>query len=901
MDDNTGTKNNDIEDDMFDFIDEDESHKTDTNEKTEHKHENNVEINAPHIKEDVHLDNHNHIETHTQSNNAVINTIEDTKFTNTAADSSPNGHTNDNVKTDKASELNGLEFIEEQRLPIQNEAKVKEETNTDLQHKNEHDDIIKRTDGKIELGLISQNTPADNKHSLIEESKSEIVGDRVYKKTSEGLEDQGDTNNIDDISENKNNALEEGNSEKLGSQNVNEDVLGDLEFDEVDEDKDENESIKEDNFVEKDIKFSQKDDISNQTEYNNSNHKGSSIDYKHDENNDIHNVKLEEDKKQDIDMDNVKKNPTEDDVFDFIDEDEEKAPPQGHHEQKDNDKIPDVNPHEEIQKDSSNNELGDHPELAKKDNNFDDQNLEFDEEREQDNEQDSPPRDNNKSLAFTSSPEDSPKHSIRKDPEPEKITGQAEALEDDQFDFIDEDDNTEVVSASNTVTQPHYSDSKETGKDEKLSTENITSNNDANHKVETAKINTVEDDEVFEFVDEEEPDSGDIENKMVEKPAIPSNNEDSDKVNKNIDEEDDFFDFVDEEIDCTSTNNKAKEPTEIHRVSKNLDLIKSLTSEYKEKYIDTKLYEDQTSADEEIKVGVEFITDFHLDVEKNNTSISSFIENLNNFNSIPEVGIKTLGVEDILSLARVQNQNISTSSLSYNRFSNLLSEVPKTTIQNLYFKLIDIKNIYLSSIHPSSYNQKQGIELESSNPNEEAQGGITDRDKKDTGSNYSASPEKAASGLVDNRVGVSAAIGRSSSKAIPVEKPTAGAAHDDEDFDFRDDNVDDKDYNRTASTQIQIDSDLYSIVLGGNSIQQTQSEKQENRTSKEDNTPSVLDENKMLELLRHVGVKNEGKPSDATIHKDVKQEEFNKLIADLPNYKFMISRFVEYPDSLFNI
>lgn len=438
--------------------------------------------------------------------------------------------------------------------------------------------------------------------------------------------------------------------------------------------------------------------------------------------------------------------------------------------------------------------------------------------------------------------------------------------EEDEFDFVDEDEPTSQSNHAKTDTQPQLA-------------QNTTDNPNP--------TNNADEDDMFEFVEETQ-----------EEDQKPKQTESKQLVTNTDDDNDEFFEFVEDGVEEV----KPSIPTPVKPAGKNKDLILQLITEYKKENISDGLYEGSQLQLTSKQCGNEFITDFHLDIKKHNHSIQKHIDTLSYFNTIPEAVIRPLPTEEIVKLGKSYDLNLKQKLNDQTKFSVCNSNIPNSTIQDMYYKLIDIKNIYLNSLFISNGdNAGYEVDPEPSNKEEAAPNSVRNVDK---GEEFDFVEEEVNTKIENkvNKVKTNEMSSRPLSKTATIEKMKSKTLHSDDDMDFKDDMNDDIGYEKPAQNQIQIDKALFSIIMDTNSIQVPEKKPEpEVLMTPEDKRISVLNEDQMLELLRGVGVQNEKKEDKPSTNENDINVEFSKVIADLPNYKFVLSKYVEYPDSLFNL
>ena len=74
---------------------------------------------------------------------------------------------------------------------------------------------------------------------------------------------------------------------------------------------------------------------------------------------------------------------------------------------------------------------------------------------------------------------------------------------------------------------------------------------------------------------------------------------------------------------------------------------------------------------------------------------------------------------------------------------------------------------------------------------------------------------------------------------------------------------------------------------------------------KEEKKEEIFDENKMMEMLIKIGGKN---PNEKKIEKPKKETQQDKndkkiiqIISTLPNYNFLTSKYIEFPETMYNL
>jgi hypothetical protein len=411
--------------------------------------------------------------------------------------------------------------------------------------------------------------------------------------------------------------------------------------------------------------------------------------------------------------------------------------------------------------------------------------------------------------------------------------------EDDDFDFVEEGVNTDNVNKTNTI-----------------------------EKTEVDKISSKNKNDDFEFVEESE-----------------------DFSNSNLNEVNN--------ISNLSNQTKSTPTTEIKSnltkfLGRNSEKIKNLVSEYKSKYLKE---HKSLSQFEEIKVSSENISTFHLQIEKSNISMQQFIQSINYFKTESEIALRSVQADDVISMSL--NLDSFKNIRKNNKFNDALLEFSNTTVKNLYFKYIDLKRIYNNTMTVSNQ--------ESSSPDI-----IKEITKEDLSDNFTISLTENKTDKTDKTAN-NDEIEKSNqepnnSKSKELENtpsnPIIGLTLDqaiESPFDFRDFTVTKAPVEK--ETKIEIDSALFSIVLSetttkvANNAENPDAEKEEKGETEE-----KYDESKILDLLKNMTKNKESQEIIKPYSDEEKNnEEFSKILNELPNYNFLLSKFVEYPDSLFNI
>jgi hypothetical protein len=114
-------------------------------------------------------------------------------------------------------------------------------------------------------------------------------------------------------------------------------------------------------------------------------------------------------------------------------------------------------------------------------------------------------------------------------------------------------------------------------------------------------------------------------------------------------------------------------------------------------------------------------------------------------------------------------------------------------------------------------------------------------------------------------------------------------------FEMKDNNIEDESKQEDIKNdKIEVDQDIFGMLLGKNIEHVKKAE-----PVVEDVTE--INEDKMLEFLKTLKKPETEHVEDVKSQIQINDEAFTKMIDSLPNYKYVISKFVEYPDSLLNI
>lgn len=394
----------------------------------------------------------------------------------------------------------------------------------------------------------------------------------------------------------------------------------------------------------------------------------------------------------------------------------------------------------------------------------------------------------------------------------------------------------------------------------------------------------------------------------------------------------DDFDFVDEAEESPQDSQTKLNPLDQASnqiqfpkiyIGKNSDIISNLFLQFKENYssglLPVILYTKPVSDSQPQQIpSKENIENFNLDIDKSNMSLKNIISSIPKFKLEPEINIRSLKVEEITSLPK--NFDNLKKNIKGLKLQSTFSEFSNTSIKKLYFKYIDLKNIFQNSqnvvMSESSYkdsnknlvgdnNLKEFTEEISNfsfNENSNKKNNKYLSNSEDPNLNSEEFNEVEEGGhiktVLNSNIKLEISSKQKSSALDEIQIP-----EENEDFNF--DNPKSKS-SKIVKNKIEIDQALYSIVAPIENYKNEHiSEKMDENI---DNTEQVsssqpgYDEDKMIEMLKQLSKNKDSDKNKPDIREEqINDEEFCKVIAALPNYNFMLSRFVEYPDSLFNI
>lgn len=433
-----------------------------------------------------------------------------------------------------------------------------------------------------------------------------------------------------------------------------------------------------------------------------------------------------------------------------------------------------------------------------------------------------------------------------------------------EFDFIEEEEDSKKENSC--VEQKHMINIIES--DKKVS--------NVNERKESV---TVEDEDIFEFVEEEEQQQHNNNNLNKQEENI---NNDENNINKH--EDDDMFEFVEEgEENAEKTilnenkDNHIELTNNVNTKNKNQEKINDLIKEFSDKYktdINKNKYCKKESKDININ---NYVENFKIIREKQDLQLSQFISNLSIFEEKLEVQIKPISIAD---LEKASN-NFLNKTKENNKIKNLtlqkaLIEIPNNKILNLYFTLIEIKNIY-RNIFPTPEN-------------------VSLKKQEDIlPENIETATEKESS--------VNKKFSHNYPKSKFEQHKSVRLEEEDDDFDFNEiDETEEK-----SKSKIEINKALFDIVIDPNAFSYNSNiikgdiQTDEKVNNESEPTPTVINENDMMDLLKTIGVKTNKENVLLEIPKEsLIETEYEKIIVEAPNYKFLLSKYVEYPDSLLN-
>jgi len=454
--------------------------------------------------------------------------------------------------------------------------------------------------------------------------------------------------------------------------------------------------------------------------------------------------------------------------------------------------------------------------------------------------------------------------------------------------------------------------------------EEITISNDSNLHKKEIEIEETEDD-FFDFVEEDD------QNNKIELSTKVKNDDKSNEIKNNQEQTKQILEETYlKKNDYVNSNLKIK--------GKNTNLISKLLSEYKENYFNTK--NNFISRTNEKSKTSNYISDteiknFYLNIDDNNLSMKNVINLVPSSKYAPEVALRALTVEEINKLGQSSSEEKNTKSNNDRdaKFKNAISEFSNASIKQLYYKYIDLKNLYVNIFQaqsqiniPSHSNKSVKIIKKEIKSNE---------DKNLENKNYLSEISNKKDDILEfveteNATETKNKPIENNAFAVQLENTKISTiieineTRKNEEDDESDENEEEEEFQEVTeeknSKAIFIDEVLYSIMMDTNSSNNNFQTVNNKETSIQINTESNLkeqlrednisdfNENKMLEYLKNMTMVNKNirenennLDNNSTNEKEKNDLLFQKLIDNLPNYNFLISKYVEYPDSIFNI
>jgi hypothetical protein len=302
-------------------------------------------------------------------------------------------------------------------------------------------------------------------------------------------------------------------------------------------------------------------------------------------------------------------------------------------------------------------------------------------------------------------------------------------------------------------------------------------------------------------------------------------------------QEDDLFEFVEEESEVILKDTPKIAVEAPIRDLINKDKINEFLQQYSTKYISKKL-DIPVNHDKVTKLRVpNILSDFTIDTTKSKIKLKGIHEDLKVIPKTEGITLKSYTNEELIRLSKSKIKD-----LEYNvKYLPVLKEIPNTVIKRLYFKFIDIKNTFLSTNHSTDKKKNSMKNIPEY------------KDDKENVQDFKTSPRNSSNSFEEE---------------LEQKKPTQ---------------------------TIEINKDLLSIVMDTKPVETVIQEK------KDEPVESVFDESKILEILKGIVKKDDTTSTTIKTQIEVNDELFEKMLDNIPNYQFMMSKYVEYPDSLFNL
>ena len=422
---------------------------------------------------------------------------------------------------------------------------------------------------------------------------------------------------------------------------------------------------------------------------------------------------------------------------------------------------------------------------------------------------------------------------------------------------------------------------------------NITNKNiDLETKILSDQVNVnVDKYDEFEFeeFDEKPLESNKLENIKKNELVLIKNDK-----NQFEEENNEFEEFDEKPVTSNIKLNNEVDSPELKKINEDLEIKYKKNFNINEEFF--KENENHSNVNNKVKNDKQYrsnnITDYYLDLEQNNYSISNFIQNIKSYKSDKEILFRNIEMNEFSKYNNLNEKELKKKYQNHHFYSDL-SKVPKTVIKKLYFKMIDSKNIYdnMFSIKTNSI-KKTNSDNNLFNLN------YNSHENNDTEFDFEGNAEKNSEFNITNYI-----INDKDKKLSDFE-----FNNDDEFVDhtsYKNNNL----YEKKNSDNNDINNVIFSLVIDNKTIEMPKVLNNLNETDKkilksqDDNIPAIkYDENNMLEMLKNYGIKlndneNINNPVNSSI---VSKDRINIFINKLPNYHFLVSKSVEYPDSFFN-
>ncbi len=287
------------------------------------------------------------------------------------------------------------------------------------------------------------------------------------------------------------------------------------------------------------------------------------------------------------------------------------------------------------------------------------------------------------------------------------------------------------------------------------------------------------------------------------------------------------------------------------------------------------------------------ISDYSIETDKINTSLSIFLNKICSYKRDKEVLFRNVEVKEIIA-HYITNEKELKRKYQNDMFYKDITNISKGIIKKIYFKLIDSKNIYDTIFNIKQIKQKKKLSdknlLNMINDQQE----IDERDFNFDDEGADKNPDFT----VNNE------------NTLEKEKNLPEYEFNDEEDEFED--------HTTAANNKEnnlIDNDIskviFSLVIDNKTTVDTHkivavsdSNNNENLNKiAEENVTVNYDENNILEMLKNYGIKLNDPITNSsvpTISNDNINDRINQFVSKLPNYYYLVSKTVEYPDSFFN-